>query len=55
MFKALVCLIIAYISIIIIYGIIDMVEDKKAKQKQYEIGKYLNNKSVDKEEEIEIL
>lgn len=44
MFKVLVGLIIAYISIIIIYGIIDMVEDKKAKQK-----------SVDKEEEIEIL
>ena len=32
MFKVLVNLIIAYIYIIIIYGIIDMVEDKKAKQ-----------------------
>lgn len=54
MFKVLVGLIIVYISIIIIYGIIDIVEDKKAKQTQYEIGKYLSNKSKD-EEEIEIL
>ena len=52
MFKVLVGLIIAYISIIIIYGIIDMVKDKKAKQKQYETGKYLNNKSEDDEVEI---
>ena len=52
MFKVLVGLIIGYISIIIIYGIIDIIKDKKAKQKQYETGKYLNNKSEDDEVEI---